>query len=786
MFAPLTGDEPTLALVAVDLGWFQHLPDAVGLRATILEETGLADAALLLNLSHTHAGANVNSQLADKPGSELIQPYIEHLTEQISAAILEARAGVAPAWVTYGTGRCALAANRDLWDAEAQRFAAGYNPDAPADDTLLVARVTGEDGDVHATLFNYACHPTTLAWENRLLSPDYIGAAREVLEGAFGAPALFLQGASGELAPRDDYVGDPAVADRNGRQLGHAAAAAIESLPPPGTRFVYTGIQASGANLGTWAYEACEPAQVQASERLAARVATVELRRKDDIGVIDSLAGPDSVQEQEKALRRRFLSEALGDSPVYPMPIWIWRLGGARLVAIPNEPYSVLQTELRSRLDDTPLLVLGVTNSTMGYLCPQETYGSGLYQEQQSPFAPGCLEQTIEVAAQALEELLVVADAAVGPVALRQAGIAGGTLAGLGLVELEPETGTRRRRHVPGVRARGVRKELVERLELHPFLDPEVRHRQVDMEARRAVERRAGVVEGGALSVHLSGRENLLRLRDAAGMNQVDPQVVDELVLDQRLELPLVRELLARRDRQIHLVADGPQRHGVERTDRVLVEVEAMRLERPAEVGRFRGAEHRVRVEDQVDVVADRAAQRLRRLDRLDDRGLGIPVPERVVVERGERAEAQRGESLLSPAKRVLRQLGRGGSRQVAVDPHPLARRAAEEVVDRDAEPLPLEIPEGDVDPGDRAHDHLPGRPERAPYQLAPPVLDPRRVLPDQAARRSGRGCRARRARPRPGSPRRCPSAPRRCGRGRSARRSRSPRPRSRVGSRSP
>ena len=91
-------------------------------------------------MSHTHAGANVNSQLTDKPGGELIQPYIEHLTEQISAAILEARAALAPAWVTWGTGRCALATNRDLWDAEAERFACGYNPDAPADDTLLVAQ----------------------------------------------------------------------------------------------------------------------------------------------------------------------------------------------------------------------------------------------------------------------------------------------------------------------------------------------------------------------------------------------------------------------------------------------------------------------------------------------------------------------------------------------------------------------------------------------------------------------------------------------------------------------
>ena len=66
----------------------------------------------------------------------------------------------------------------------------------------------------------------------------------------------------------------------------------------------------------------------------------------------------------------------------------------------------VFQVELRRRFAGTPLLVLGVTNRTIGYLSPGETYGTGLYQEQQSPFAPGCLEQTIEVAGTALEELL--------------------------------------------------------------------------------------------------------------------------------------------------------------------------------------------------------------------------------------------------------------------------------------------------------------------------------------------------------------------------------------------
>ena len=91
VFAPIGGDEPTLALVAVDLGWFQHIPDEQEFRAAILSRTGLDEAALLINMSHTHSGANVNSQLADKPGGELIAPYIEHLTEQIGSAIVEAQ-----------------------------------------------------------------------------------------------------------------------------------------------------------------------------------------------------------------------------------------------------------------------------------------------------------------------------------------------------------------------------------------------------------------------------------------------------------------------------------------------------------------------------------------------------------------------------------------------------------------------------------------------------------------------------------------------------------------------
>ena len=70
-----------------------------------------------------------------------------------------------------------------------------------------MARVTSDAGQPLAIAVNYACHPTTLAWENTLISPDYIGALREVVETATACPCLFIQGASGDIGPREGFVG---------------------------------------------------------------------------------------------------------------------------------------------------------------------------------------------------------------------------------------------------------------------------------------------------------------------------------------------------------------------------------------------------------------------------------------------------------------------------------------------------------------------------------------------------------------------------------------------------
>ena len=186
------------------------------------------------------------------PAATCTETWMKELFESTVRTVRQAMESQFVGTIDWHAGRCGLATNRDLPDPDPsrQRIVCGYNPDGNPDDTLLVGRITDSTGRIRGTLVNYACHPTTLAWENEAISPDYVGAMRETIQEATNAPALFLQGNSGELAPRYQYVGDPEVADRHGRELGFAALATLNGMEPPGAQLGYAGVVESGAPLG--------------------------------------------------------------------------------------------------------------------------------------------------------------------------------------------------------------------------------------------------------------------------------------------------------------------------------------------------------------------------------------------------------------------------------------------------------------------------------------------------------------------------------------------------------
>jgi len=381
------------------------------------EAAAVPPEQVVITYSHTHASGWLAPDRLEFPGGELIIPYLHQLEVQLREACRQAWRGVQEAVFTYATGRCGLAANRDCWDEDFGGYVCGFNPDGQPDDTVLVVRVTDRAGDLRGVFVHYACHPTTLGWQNTLISPDYVGAMREEVERVTGRPCTFLQGPCGDLGPREGFVGDPAVADRNGRQLAFAALSALETLGPPGTDWAYTGPVVSGATLGTWAWVPFSAQRWEQAAQFSGGTYTVDLplKPRPDAGALreeleqwlrrqhDAEARGDPMAAREAGARaeraRRWLArlQDLPEGATYPLRFTVHRMGDAIWATCGGEPYSVLQVELRRRFPEKVLLISPLGGDMqVAYLLPADHYGRGLYQEEPSILGPGCLERLVE------------------------------------------------------------------------------------------------------------------------------------------------------------------------------------------------------------------------------------------------------------------------------------------------------------------------------------------------------------------------------------------------------
>jgi hypothetical protein len=385
---------------------------------SVARRTQVPRERLLVAFSHTHAAGLMDGSRAQLPGGELIGPYLDTLAETVTEIVNRARSAIRPATIVYGIGCCALAAHRDYRDEETGHFVCGFNPQGNADDTVLVARATDDMGQVVATFVNYACHPTTLAWENQLISPDFPGAMREVVEGVISAPCIFLQGASGDLGPREGFSGDPALADRNGRQLGYAALSALEALPPAGTRFEYAGPVVSGATLGVWKHQPLAAERIAATSQWRLQRWTVNLAYRPQLPTRGAVVaarsrfeaarkraeetGDEGLARDARAMIERMDRQmtrlaALPAGPEIPLPVWLWQIGDAFWLAVEAEHYQRLQRALRDRFRDRPIVVMTLANgSRPSYLPTAEAYETGVYPETIAVVARGSLERLIE------------------------------------------------------------------------------------------------------------------------------------------------------------------------------------------------------------------------------------------------------------------------------------------------------------------------------------------------------------------------------------------------------
>ncbi|HZP38204.1 MAG TPA: neutral/alkaline non-lysosomal ceramidase N-terminal domain-containing protein [Methylomirabilota bacterium] len=212
----------TLDLVGID-------PTLVSDLRARLDQLGLRYAAMVVAASHTHSGpgAYAKSDLFGLLALDRESPRVRgRIYSAMEEAARTAERRKRPAAV--GTGWSEVAGLTE------SRVRGRLDPE------LGLLKVVGADGKPVAVVWNYAIHGTMLGTKNFQLSGDVMGDASARIEAQLGAPALYVNGAVGDVSPRER--GWDGVAS-TGKLLAAAVLALWPRVAPDGDQRLTTAGQ---------------------------------------------------------------------------------------------------------------------------------------------------------------------------------------------------------------------------------------------------------------------------------------------------------------------------------------------------------------------------------------------------------------------------------------------------------------------------------------------------------------------------------------------------------------
>jgi len=302
--------------------------------------------------SHNHSGPDLMG-MGSMSGLERehLDRYAKELTDRLELVVLKAACGLRPGQLAWSQGSVGFAANRRvLKDGKWAGF--GAVPDAPADHTLSMLRVTDAQGKVLALVVNYACHNTTLRGNFKQIHGDWAGCAQATIEaGQPGVTALVTIGCGADSDPCPH--GTVALCEQHGRALADEVkrllAGPFKPIEPKLT-----------VRMKDLAIPFDEPPAMDEFERVAKKSYPVA-----------------------RLLKLRQGGEKLPTTRSYP--IFTWTFGDdLAMVFLPDEVVVDFALRMKREFDGSRLWINAYSNSVSGYVPSDRLIREGGYEADNS------------------------------------------------------------------------------------------------------------------------------------------------------------------------------------------------------------------------------------------------------------------------------------------------------------------------------------------------------------------------------------------------------------------
>jgi neutral/alkaline ceramidase-like enzyme len=330
------------------------------IRDRVEASFGLPRSQIILNYSHTHSGPVLYNTFSsiyplDDDQIKKIKSYSKLLEDQIVELVGKAIRSMEPAQIFSQNGVSRFQVNRRN---NVEKLSARFTElNGPNDYSVPVIKVVGEDGDLIAVAFGYACHATVLNIYD--YSGDFPGFAQIELEKLHpGVTAMFFQGAGADQNPL------PRRTIPLAQQYGRTLAAAVERVLNEDMRKL-------------------SPVLKTAYSEIDIKYSKPPPTKEELIAIIqESSKTPDYLKLNAKFLIKR-LEQGDIFKDYYPYPCQTWMIGEQPLIAMGGELVIDYTIELK-KIFGPDIFVLGYSNDVMAYIPSKAILEEGGYEGTRS------------------------------------------------------------------------------------------------------------------------------------------------------------------------------------------------------------------------------------------------------------------------------------------------------------------------------------------------------------------------------------------------------------------
>lgn len=333
------------------------IEDTLTIREQIANELNITMENITVVFTHTHSGpATVSNNI-------VVKSYKSILTANVVKAAIIANENMQPSEVGWNVTMGEIGVNRRERATDG-KVKMGTNEKGVVDKRIGVLAIRNhKTQNLTGIIVFCTAHPNVLKSDSDILSADYPGLTRQILQQALKCPVIIVQGAAGNVNAK--YRGSM----ESLKQMAYALSGNVLTMLPTIMYKSISTLKTSSTRLSMNLKDIPEPEDLKLMALSAEKQWGVNTDRWLTILL-------DKYKENKRHL-------------TIDLEIQLFQINEGSFSGIPMEPFSETALDIKEKLKNQLAFFGGYTNGYLGYLPTKEAYPYGGYEVELNPVVYG-------------------------------------------------------------------------------------------------------------------------------------------------------------------------------------------------------------------------------------------------------------------------------------------------------------------------------------------------------------------------------------------------------------